>query len=192
MNRLSYAEFPTLRIFWLHLPGVFSCVPLFSAFPIHGRAIGLIRFWFNSSGKKSSWMVLCISYCISWSGHCTSGDVSVDQRAVSLPHLIRSYPFILHPTVLAPTGDCCLDPLFVMKDNVSLLNWPQPRAMIPDSLEFSQVYGYLWVGLGLERDKKTTEENWNRRRPLWLMIYSFPIVNHSMLYRGPSSSSVLS
>lgn len=41
-----------------------------------------------------------------------------------------------------------------MKDNMSLLNWPQPMAMIPDSLEFSQVYGYLWVGLGLERDKK--------------------------------------
>lgn len=42
---------------WLHFPGVFSCASLFSAFPVNGRAVGLIRFWFNSSGKNSSWIL---------------------------------------------------------------------------------------------------------------------------------------
>lgn len=41
----------------------------------------------------------------------TSGDESVDQWAISLSHLIRSYELILHLSVLASIGNYWLDPL---------------------------------------------------------------------------------
>lgn len=144
---------------WLHLPGVFSCVPLFSRFPVNGSIIGVIGFRLNSSGKKSSGMVRCISHCISWRGYRTSGDVGVDQRAISLPHPIRSYSLILHLSVLAPTGDCCLDPLFHERQCVS-------SALVSTQGHdpwFYRVLPSLWLSVGrvgVGEGQKTTEDNW--------------------------------